>query len=202
MSGGLRETTRLTAKFAVNRPIGWPEQNFMLLPNQANVMSPILMMSPFPGSAFCIPVRVWDKSVPSMNGSSSIYEETDLRYRAKQLGISALWSAVVGRHHANAPMGIRAIIPAAVPGVAIRQRPAMVSRGMRNFNRNGSDPIQWLCLPSSMAEQHRALFQGRRSIGISPLRTSRRKDPHDPAGLRDPAGRHRQTSRQASNCYI
>lgn len=37
---------RLAAKFAVNRPIVRPEQNFMLLPNQANVMSPILMISP------------------------------------------------------------------------------------------------------------------------------------------------------------
>jgi len=71
MSGGLRETARLTAKFAVNRPVASPEQNFMLLPNQANVMSPILVISPFPESAFFIPAACWDKSAPSTNGSSS-----------------------------------------------------------------------------------------------------------------------------------
>lgn len=38
-----RETTRLAAKIAMNTPIAQAEQNFLLLPNLANVMSPISM---------------------------------------------------------------------------------------------------------------------------------------------------------------
>jgi len=47
MSGELGETARLIAKFAANAPVARLEQNFLLLPNQANVMSPILMISQY-----------------------------------------------------------------------------------------------------------------------------------------------------------